>query len=63
MLRIPLVCPESSERGEALFLRSQTWTVGVRSSSDATRTCVGRSGLHSRTEQRRELKNEMYFNF
>ena len=52
MLKIPLECPTSSDRGEALFLRSQTWTVGVWSFSEATSTCVGRSGLHSSTEHR-----------
>ena len=34
--RTPLECPDSSLTGETLFLRSQSWRAGDRSSSDAT---------------------------
>mmetsp|Transcript_27610 Transcript_27610/g.65510 ORF Transcript_27610/g.65510 Transcript_27610/m.65510 type:complete len:216 (+) Transcript_27610:188-835(+) len=55
MERTPLECPASSFSGETLFLKSHSCSVGERSSSDATTSCVATSGFHCSAEQRLRL--------
>mmetsp|Transcript_13317 Transcript_13317/g.48470 ORF Transcript_13317/g.48470 Transcript_13317/m.48470 type:complete len:274 (+) Transcript_13317:1486-2307(+) len=53
MASTPLVCPTNSFSGEMELRRSHTCSAGERSSSEATMSCVARSGCHCMAEQRR----------
>ena len=55
MASTPLECPWNSRAGEMEFRRSHTWSVGERSSSEATMSCVATSGFHCSAEHRRRL--------
>lgn len=51
-----LVWPTNSFSGDTLLRRSHICSVGERSSSDATTSCVATSGFHCRMDARRRLR-------
>ena len=51
-----MACPTNSLSGDTEFRRSHIWSVGERSSSEATISCVATSGFHWRTDARRWLQ-------
>lgn len=51
-----LVWPTNSLSGDTLLRKSHICSVGERSSSDATTSCVATSGFHCRMDARRRLR-------